>query len=354
MVFSKELLFIHVPKTGGMSVSDYLLSILGPPIYQVRPPHGEVARGSGVVEILGNRHLGLSEAARVVSEHGFEIRRFPLILVVIRNPYSLEVSRYAYLQTGHPWDAGRNQELALTSNFETFAIHSDVHEGSAPLESYFQLDGAIPPNMRIIRFENLAAGIRNVLKDIGMKSDLDLPHHNQSLHGDFRSYYTVAAEESVYRRYKWVFDNSFYERLDLQECAQSKTFHVHRLPISGPVHQVGTSCGFSSDKWAAGKVLFKVKAEQPVIGVSIQGWMPNRFKDPVVVKACINGELSSISVRGGEAFKWEFDCSISAGSTVEMELNSSETWCPKATGTSDDARQLSFQLASVAFRRDDD
>jgi len=135
MVFSKELLFIHVPKTGGMSVSNYLLSTLAPPVYQVRPPHGEATCGSGVVEIVGNRHLGLSEAARVVSEHGFEIRRFPVILAVIRNPYSLEVSRYAYLQTGHPWDAGRNQELALTSNFETFAMHSEVHEGSAPLEN---------------------------------------------------------------------------------------------------------------------------------------------------------------------------------------------------------------------------
>jgi hypothetical protein len=186
-----------------------------------------------------------------------------------------------------------------------------------------------------------------------MKSDLDLPHHNQSRHGDFRSYYTPAAEESVYRRYKWVFDNNFYERLDLQECAQLKTFHVHRLPISGPVHQVGTSYGFSPDKWAGGKVLFKVKAEQPVVGLSIQGWMPNRFKAPVVVAARINGKLSRISVRGGQAFKWDFDGSASVGGTVEVELASSETWCPKAAEASDDARQLSFQLASIAFRSED-
>src|SRR5437868_3387349 len=160
MVFSKQLLFIHVPKTAGMSISNYLLSTLSPPLYQVQPGSGQ-KHDSRVVPITGKRHIGLAEAARVVSACGFEIRRFPLIFAVIRNPYALEVSRYAYLQTGHPWDAGRNQELALTANFETFAIQSSLHDGSVPIEKYFQLDGAIPPNMRIVRFENLATGIRD-------------------------------------------------------------------------------------------------------------------------------------------------------------------------------------------------
>jgi hypothetical protein len=351
MVFSKELLFIHVPKTGGMSVTNYLLSTISPPVYEVRPDHGGDARRGGVIEITGNRHLGLTEAGRVVAEHGFEIGKFSLILAVIRNPYSLEVSRYSYLQTGHPWDAGPNQELALTSSFETFAVHSGVHAGATSPENYYQLDGAIPKNMRIVRFENLAAGIRSVLEEIGMSSDLDFPHHNQSLHGDYRSYYSAAAEEAVYRRYKWVFDNHFYERLGLHDCAQLNEFHIHRLPITGPVHQVGTSCGFSPDKWAGGKVRFKVKAEQPISGVSIQGWVPDCFKDQIALVARVDGSVSRLTLQSGEAFAWDFDCAVTAGSTVDVELTASETYCPKAAGVSGDERQLSFQLANVAFWR---
>jgi hypothetical protein len=350
MIFSKELLFIHVPKTGGMSISNYLLSILSRPVYQVRPPHGEAIHDGKVVDIIASRHLPLAAATDVVSRYGFEIEKFPLILAVIRNPYSLEVSRYAYLQNGHPWDAGRNQELALTSDFETFAIHSTVHGSSVPLQDYFQLNGAIPRNMRIVKFENLAAGIRQVLKDIGVKSESDLPHVNQSRHGDFRSYYTPAGEEAVYRRYKWVFDKHFYERLDLKDCGQLNTFNVHRMPITGPVRQVGVSFGFWPDKWLGSNVVFKVKAEQPVTCVCIQGWLPSRMKAPVVLSACINGEVSRNSFQGGQSFKWDFGCSVPAGSTAEVKLATSETWCPKEAGVSDDERQLSFQLASVAFR----
>jgi len=41
-----------------------------------------------------------------------------------------------------------------------------------------------------------------------------VPRINQSRRGDYRSYYTPQAEEAVYGRYRWVFDEGFYPRLD--------------------------------------------------------------------------------------------------------------------------------------------
>src|SRR4051812_43407769 len=215
MLFSKELLFIHVPKTGGMSIDQSLLATLARPVYYVRPSHESPIKDSGIVEIVEDRHLSLPAARNVVSQHGFEIGQFPMILAVIRNPYSLEVSRYAYLQNDHAWDAGSNQQLALTADFETFAINSSVHGGSVPIEDYFQLDGRILENVRIVRFENLDDGIRDALRSVGVRVEGRLPHFNVSRHGDFASYYNATSEEAVYRRYKWVFDTGYYERLDL-------------------------------------------------------------------------------------------------------------------------------------------
>jgi hypothetical protein len=349
MLFTKQLLFIHVPKTGGMSIDKCLLATLPRPLYYVRPPHEQPIQDTGVIDIVGNRHLSLPAAREVVSRHGFAVERFPLILAVIRNPYALEVSRYAYLQNGQAWEAGPNQELALTADFETFAVKSSVHGGSVPIEDYFALDGVIPDNMRIVRFENLAEGVRDALRAAGVEIEVNLPHINQSIHGDFKSYYTAAAEEAVYRRYKWVFDQQFYPRLDLEACPPATSLHVHRLPISGPVRQIGLSHGFCPDRWVGENLYFKVKIEEPVNDVSIHGWVPNCFQFPINVSASINGSESRATFAGGEYFKWDLPCSLIVGETAEVKLSSSETWCPKAAGASNDERKLSFQLARVAF-----
>ncbi len=350
MIFSKDLLFIHVPKTGGMSVTKYLLETLPRSVYYLHPPHDEVIRQDGVVEIVGNRHLSLTAARNLVLQYGFEISNFRLVLAVIRNPYALEVSRYAYLQTFHPWDAGQNQELALTSDFETFAIKSSV-QGGTPIEDYFLLDGGIPKNMRIVRFENLADAIRDALRDVGIECVADLPYVNQSRHGDFRSYYTKAAEEAVYRRYRWVFDNGLYERLDVEKCREFATHHVHRLPITGPVRQVGTSFGFLSDGWVGRTLEFKVTAEQALARMSIQGWIPDRYETPVNFAAAVNGNELRASFEGGHSFKWDLGCNVPPGGSVAVTLSSSDTWCPKEAGGSEDERELSFCLTTIAFGR---
>jgi hypothetical protein len=349
MLFSKQLLFIHVPKTGGMSINKCLLATLPRPLYYVRPRHEQPIQDTGVIDIVGGRHLPLRAACDVVSRHGFEIEQFPLILAVIRNPYSLEVSRYAYLQSGQPWEAGRNQELALTTDFETFALNSSVHGGSVAIEDYYTLDGVIPTNMRIVRFENLAEGLCGALAVAGVHIESSLPHINISRHGDYRSYYTAAAEEAVYRRYKWVFDQQFYERLDLETLPSAPTLHVHRLPISGPVRQVGLSHGFCPDRWVGENLYFKVKTDEPITDICIHGWVPNLFQTPIDFKAWVNGSQSNVTVPAGDYFKWSLPCSLVAGQTAEIKLSSSEAWCPKVAGVSNDERKLSFQLAKVAF-----
>src|SRR4051812_21611462 len=100
MLFSKDLLFVHVPKTGSMSVTEYLLRVLPPPIWYATHSH-DGALPAGVTLMPGKRHEHLREAHEIARRHGMDLEDFRMILAAVRNPYALEVSRYAYLQAGH-------------------------------------------------------------------------------------------------------------------------------------------------------------------------------------------------------------------------------------------------------------
>jgi hypothetical protein len=213
MIFCSELLFLHVPKTGGISVSEVLLDVLPRPVYYSVPEgHGERPR-SGVIRIPGVRHETLEEAEETVQQYGFRLGDFPVVLACLRNPYELEVSRYAYLRKEHPWDRGVSQDLALAGDFERFATQSPPH-ARRPLETYFLLRGQVPENLRIARLEELSTELADVLRLIGVNSKIRLRRTNRSRHRHYSRYYTPRAGEAVYEKYRWAFELGGYLRLE--------------------------------------------------------------------------------------------------------------------------------------------
>lgn len=93
------------------------------------------------------------------------------------------------------------------------------------LKDFHTLDGAIPDNLRVIRFEHLVGDLMDALRSIGLDGrPADFPWVNRSRQDDFLSYYTPRAEEAVYHRYAWVFDQGFYPRLDASPRASMAGF----------------------------------------------------------------------------------------------------------------------------------
>lgn len=223
MIFNRQLLYLHVPKTGGMALTDLLLRAAEPPVYYLHPDSDPRWPGEGVVEIHGSRHETLREAASIVADHGMSISDFPVILAVVRNPYEIEVSRYGYYRKGHPWDAlHRGRDLALAGDFSGYVTTAEPHGGpKRSIEQYLLLDGEAPSNLRVLHHERLAEELPPALRDAGIDVDLAaLPELNVSEHGPWRDYYRSAAEESaVYNRYRYLFDNGWYGRLALGDGA---------------------------------------------------------------------------------------------------------------------------------------
>jgi hypothetical protein len=228
MLFNDDLLFLHVPKPGGMSVTRYLLETLPKPLAITHPIDDPDLHKQEITQLDGARHESLAEARDMLAALGRDIREFQVVLVGMRNPYDQEVSRYAFLRQGHHWELGPEQDLALASDFETFALgncqaggrwkrYGLEAERARPNEirDYYMLDGVLPSNLKVIRFEHLAADLLGALAALDIVGTPDFPWDNRSDHQAYATYYTPAAEAAVYDRYRWVFDQSFYDRLRL-------------------------------------------------------------------------------------------------------------------------------------------
>jgi hypothetical protein len=84
------------------------------------------------------------------------------------------------------------------------------------MSKYYFLDGEMPANLRILRFERLADEVREALKEIGIRGDAEFPWLNRSIHGKYTSYYDRESESLVYEQCRWFFDHGYYDRLDLE------------------------------------------------------------------------------------------------------------------------------------------
>jgi hypothetical protein len=320
MVFSEDVLFLHVPKTGGVSVAHYLLRSLRPPIHYVIPGHLGLADRPGYIHIPDTPHRNLERTREFLRDRGIELRDFKAIIAVIRNPYDLAVSNYAYqrqenlrwalidpgeapptgrmkkrefAETGAVLDAlaaspGQIARIDLAPGEVPRLVRRDLHraashrgqiitawqhEGalfvapkaradrettrapdtrldfksyvlngvdpgeSSPLRQlygFFHLVGVMPPNLRMVRFERLAEGIRDALHDIDTQTDEDLPWLNRSDHAAFETYYDAETEAGVYAQARWVFDGGLYERLRIPTSQSHESLSGNLDDMAGP------------------------------------------------------------------------------------------------------------------------
>ncbi|HEY6578008.1 MAG TPA: sulfotransferase domain-containing protein [Rhizomicrobium sp.] len=239
MLFNDRLLFLHVPKTGGTSVTSYLIrnlrggvtiteprdrlpapdrvSTLARMKFGVRRLRRQLAllRRPKVRRLAGTRHETLTEASETLARLGRRLEDFETIVAVIRNPYDLEVSRFHFFRRGHLGVAGLAQEyaeeLALAGDFAAFARKAAYH-GRLPgrIEDWFEIDGRMPANLRIIRFEKLETDLHCALASLCTAAPL--PRLNASAHAPYKEYIAPAIEEAIYRKYRWLFDRGFYPR----------------------------------------------------------------------------------------------------------------------------------------------
>jgi hypothetical protein len=240
MLFNDRLLFLHVPKTAGTSVTSFLVRNLKGAITLTEPADlpPEVdglqagqrmtlqfrrwrrklgfLRNPHVRRIGGVRHETLPQASERLQQLGKSLVDFEAIFAVIRNPYDLEVSRFHFFRRGHLGIRGfaheYAEELAQSGDFAAFAERAAYH-GRLPgrIEDWFEINGRIPANLRILRFETLEADLLRGLAPF-CKIVSPLPKLNASQHAPYMNYLTPEIEIAIYNKYRWLFDRGYYDR----------------------------------------------------------------------------------------------------------------------------------------------
>ena len=218
MLYNDELLFLHVPKTAGKSLTLALADTIARPLTCLVPPGTEkLLRKSldleGVTVERSNGHENMRKASRVLAERNWHLQvpDFPVVLVAVRNPYDLMVSNYHFMRKTYTDNRDKaNFALAHRSDFETYAVESSFF----PIDRWLTLPDGAPPNRRLLRFEHLQEDFTSAMTMLGHASP-QLPVVNASDHGHYTEYLTPAAEAAIYDKFRYLFDEGFYDRIVL-------------------------------------------------------------------------------------------------------------------------------------------
>ena len=194
MIFCKDFLFVHVPKTGGMSVTRWLLNnYMGELFLSVPKNAFDHARNSLAFDdiaprltlVEGIRHEKLSDAQAVTAAHGYALEDFETIVGIIRHPYDLERSYFHHLQRPKTIALRKNNNdpsmaAAATVDFLEFVETCGFYgKNPSDVEEYFTIDGETPANMKMVRMENFVDELDSVFGPY-LADRFPLGHQNRS------------------------------------------------------------------------------------------------------------------------------------------------------------------------------
>jgi hypothetical protein len=132
----------------------------------------------GIEYIRDKRHETLDDAATFFDEGHIWLEQFEQFVVVMRSPYELELSCFAYLLKDLPWDRGKAQELALEGDFGQYLATAPFFGMNPPgLDLYYHIDSLFSDNLVIFRYKELAAEIERHIASY-LESGYQVPHEN--------------------------------------------------------------------------------------------------------------------------------------------------------------------------------
>lgn len=170
-------IYVHIPKTGGISVND---ALWGNP---------------------GGVHKSMEEYARIFSASTLqEYFKFTFV----RNPWDRLVSAWFFLKAGghHAADARwAERHLGAYNDFDAFVMNWLTPENARaalhfrPQTDFLKLNGKIAVDF-IGKMERFAEDFDYVKHRIG-RDDAELPHKNRSKREDYHGYYNEATRKRV-------------------------------------------------------------------------------------------------------------------------------------------------------------
>jgi len=195
--------FFHINKTGGSSVKTFLREVLGEENAQV------IGKQYNVVGDHPRVHELLRDKLDVLGPMSETLK----IVTTIRNPYARWVSLYTarrrnYYEKDH---VGQHILETIDRTFDEWLMECIINALNpfvlnCSLTQFLFVVDRIPPNVYMVRLEEVEAGIKSFLKQMGIETELSMPHKNVSKHAYFMDYYNDYTKELVYKHDKYIID----------------------------------------------------------------------------------------------------------------------------------------------------
>lgn len=202
IIFSKKIIFIHVHKVAGKSISHSIENNFIPKMFQ----NNEYFRWNYKKLFLKEKMITKNEQ---ISTHSTALDYKKYLkedysdfysFAFVRNPLDWQVSMYFYMSKakGHP-----QHNLIKNMKFEQYI------EWRCENEVNFQSDYILDKNNQKIisflgKYENLNTDIKKIEKDTNLK--LNLPHLNQVQHENYQNYYDTKTKNLIYEYFKKDFE----------------------------------------------------------------------------------------------------------------------------------------------------
>ena len=222
-VFSSDLLFLHIPKTGGWSAKHYLRDNV--PGMTFPKDHDDPFP-------IG--HIPLRD---VQTFSGRAPDSFERIVVVIRNPYDQQLSQWMFWRDRfarggrhvHDIHAALYPDLThwlldpmcdfhvwyeetVGQARKTVATERGYNDFGGYYRYWLEVDGEIPPNVVVVRMEEIETAFPAAVADYARPDPAPFPHMNaQPKRAETQAYYTPLARRLVEEKFTWAFAG-YYER----------------------------------------------------------------------------------------------------------------------------------------------
>jgi hypothetical protein len=231
MVFNESLLFIHIPKTGGTSCTNYLCQHLAQPSFSSSLKSQTDEWHFNAKLLPGYSHETLSEAysdyKNIYEQSGIDVRAIPALLAVIRDPVTLELSAYNFYRNGannvlqatafQVPEVKERIELAqggLKHFIRHWGYFRDGFSGDGlRTEDYVTLDGELPENLTLLKVESLDQQFTALMRTFlgGQAHPFEAANVTKNPNKVTADDLDSETIECIYHKHRWLYDQGFYE-----------------------------------------------------------------------------------------------------------------------------------------------
>jgi hypothetical protein len=151
-------------------------------------------------------------------------------------------------------------------------------------------------------------------------------------------------------RFLYDREQEFTRHIDSLERAVADARGAARAPLQGYCVQTRAPMGLWPDGWAGSRMSIAFEPTQAVRGLELELWIPDGLDGDQVLEIEAGSRSERATIAPGRRQRLRIALASAAGTEVELAIQASRSWTPRASGESADERPLAFKLIAARLQ----